>query len=111
MQRLVSSRAHVQSNICCSIAALLCANDVQIVAPGSKFHHRPAIPERWPFEARLEEPSLLLEAMNFSGMGHAEYDAVLGLSPHALRIGAIGWNNPVTKWTDEACFIRVPGPN
>jgi hypothetical protein len=27
-----------------------------------------------------------VEAMNFSGMGHAEYAAALGLSPHALRI-------------------------
>jgi transposase-like protein len=27
-----------------------------------------------------------IEAMNWSGMGHAEYAAALGLSPHALRI-------------------------
>jgi hypothetical protein len=27
-----------------------------------------------------------VEAMNFSGMGHAEYAAALDLSPHALRI-------------------------
>jgi hypothetical protein len=27
-----------------------------------------------------------IEAMNWSGMGHAEYTAALGLSPHALRI-------------------------
>ena len=27
-----------------------------------------------------------VEAMNFSGMGHAEYAAALGLSPYALRI-------------------------
>ena len=27
-----------------------------------------------------------VEAMNFSGMGHAEYAAALGLSPHSLRI-------------------------
>src|SRR5713101_4016787 len=39
------------------MAALLCANDIQIVAPGSKFRHRPTIPERWPLDARLEEPS------------------------------------------------------
>ena len=26
------------------------------------------------------------EAMNFSGMGYAEYAAALGLSPHSLRI-------------------------
>ncbi|MFZ0458713.1 MAG: hypothetical protein WAM17_09760 [Rhodoplanes sp.] len=52
-----------------------------------------------------------VEAMNFSGMGHAEYAAALGLSPHALRIGAIAPKNPATKWTGEACFIRVPGLN
>ena len=55
--------------------------------------------------------SMHVEAMNFSGMGHAEYAAALGLSPHSLRIGAIAWNNPATKWTGEACFIRVPGRN
>jgi hypothetical protein len=27
-----------------------------------------------------------VEAMNFSGMGHAEDAAALGLSPHSLRI-------------------------
>jgi hypothetical protein len=27
-----------------------------------------------------------VEAMNFSGMGHAEYAAALGLSPHSMRI-------------------------
>jgi hypothetical protein len=27
-----------------------------------------------------------VEAMNFSGMGHAEYAAALSLSPHSLRI-------------------------
>ena len=55
--------------------------------------------------------SMHVEAMNFSGMGHAEYAAALGLSPHALRIGAIAPKNPATKWTGEACFIRVPGLN
>ena len=30
--------------------------------------------------------SMHVEAMNWSGMGHAEYAAALGLSPHALRI-------------------------
>src|SRR6266702_6439139 len=30
--------------------------------------------------------SMHVEAMNFSGMGHAEYAAALGLSPHASRI-------------------------
>jgi hypothetical protein len=30
--------------------------------------------------------SLHVEAMNWSGMGHPEYAAALGLSRHALRI-------------------------
>jgi hypothetical protein len=30
--------------------------------------------------------SMHIEAMNFSGMGHAEYAAAFGLSPHSLRI-------------------------
>jgi hypothetical protein len=34
--------------------------------------------------------SMHVEAMNWSGMGHAEYAAALGLSPHALR-----------KWRDR----------
>lgn len=52
-----------------------------------------------------------VEAMNFSGLGHAEYAAALGLSPHALRIGRDRSNNPATKRTVEACFIRVPRRN
>ncbi len=52
-----------------------------------------------------------VEAMNFSGMGHAEYAAALGLSPHALRIWRDRLEDPATKWTGEACFIRVPGLN
>jgi hypothetical protein len=30
--------------------------------------------------------SMHVEAMNFSGMGHSEYAAAFGLSPHSLRI-------------------------
>jgi hypothetical protein len=30
--------------------------------------------------------SMHVEAMNFCGMGHTEYAAVFGLSPHSLRI-------------------------
>jgi hypothetical protein len=30
--------------------------------------------------------SMHVEAMSFSGMGHAKHAAALGLSPHALRI-------------------------
>jgi hypothetical protein len=52
-----------------------------------------------------------VEAMNFSGMGHAEYAAALGLRRIRCASGAIAWNNPATKWTGEACLIRVPGRN
>jgi len=30
--------------------------------------------------------SMHVEAMNFSGMGHSEYAAAFGRSPHSLRI-------------------------
>ena len=50
-------KADVQPNVMLSIGALLCGNDVQIVAPGSGFRHRPAIGMHWSLEARLEEPS------------------------------------------------------
>ena len=52
-----------------------------------------------------------IEAMNWCGMGHAEYAVALGLSPHALRIGAIALRNPARNWTGDCCFIRVPGLN
>lgn len=49
-----------------------------------------------------------IEAVNWSGMGHAEYATALDLSPHALRI----WRDlRAMKWTGEACFIRVPWRN
>jgi hypothetical protein len=38
-----------------------------------------------------------VEAMNFSGMGHAEYAATLGLSPHALRI----WRDRLEQFGNE----------
>jgi hypothetical protein len=53
--------------------------------------------------------SMHVEAMNWSGTGHAEYAAALGLSSHALRIWRDRQNNPATKWTGEACFIRALG--
>jgi hypothetical protein len=52
-----------------------------------------------------------IEAMNWSGMGHAEYAAALGYRRMRCGFGAIGWNNPATKRTGEACFTRVPGLN
>ena len=54
-----------------------------------------------------------IEAMNWSGMGHAEYAAALGLSPHALRIwrDRLEQSGNEMKWTGDPCFIRVPGLN
>jgi transposase-like protein len=57
----------------------------------SKRHARP---RRYRYGVRTDSGPIALqafwgmhvEAMNFSGMGHAEYAAALGLSPHALRI-------------------------
>ena len=46
----------VQSNVVFHDSSPLCQRH-PIVAPGSKFRHRPAIPQRRPLEARLEEPS------------------------------------------------------
>jgi transposase-like protein len=55
---------------------------------------RPRRPRRYRYGVRTDSGPIALqafwgmhvEAMNFSGMGHAEYAAALGLSPHALRI-------------------------
>jgi hypothetical protein len=55
--------------------------------------------------------SMHVEAMNWSGMGHAEYAAALGLSPHASHKCAIVSRIPRWKWTGGRCFIRVPGLN
>lgn len=51
-------------------------------------------PPRYRYSVRTDTGPIALqafwgmhvEAMNFSGMGHAEYAAALGLSPHSLRI-------------------------
>ena len=52
-----------------------------------------------------------VEAMNFIGMGLAEH--AVALVSHLIRCAfdAIAWNNTATKWTGEACFIRVPRRN
>jgi hypothetical protein len=55
---------------------------------------RPKRPRRNRYSVRTDSGPIALralwsmhvEAMNFSGMGHAEYAAAHGLSPHALRI-------------------------
>ena len=56
--------------------------------------NRPKRPRRNRYSVRTDSGPVALqafwgmhiEAMNWSGMGHAEYAAALGLSPHALRI-------------------------
>jgi hypothetical protein len=52
-----------------------------------------------------------VEAMNWSGMGHAGYAAALGLSPHALRIWRDRQEQSGNETTADPCFIRVPGLN
>ncbi|MES0033487.1 transposase [Mesorhizobium sp. M0040] len=48
-----------------------------------------------------------VEAMNWSGMGHAEYTAALGLSPHALRI----WRNRLDESGDEMDWRSLLHPS
>jgi hypothetical protein len=48
-----------------------------------------------------------VEAMNFSVMGHAEYAAALGLSPHALRI----WRDPLEQSGNEMDWRSLLHPS
>jgi transposase-like protein len=50
---------------------------------------------------------MYVEAMNFSGMGHAEYAAALGLSPHALRI----WRDRLEESGDEMDWLSLLHPS
>jgi hypothetical protein len=52
-----------------------------------------------------------VEAMNWSGLGNAEYAAALGLSPYALRIWRNRFADSGDDWIGDRCFIRVPGLN
>ena len=62
--------------------------------PKNAHPNRPKWPRRNRYSVRTDSGPIALravwsmhvEAMNWSGMGHAEYAAALGLSPHALRI-------------------------
>jgi transposase-like protein len=62
--------------------------------PKSEQPNRPKRPRRNRYSVRTDSGPIALsafwsmhvETMNWSGMGHAEYAAALGLSPHALRI-------------------------
>jgi hypothetical protein len=49
---------------------------------------------------------MYVEAMNFSGMGLAEYAAALGLSPHALRTWRDRLEESGNEWTGDPRFIR-----
>lgn len=51
--------------------------------------------------------SMHVEAMNFSGMGHAEYAAALGLSRHALRI----WRDRLEESGDEMDWLSLLHPS
>jgi len=51
--------------------------------------------------------SMHVEAMNFSGMGHAEYAAALGLSRHALRI----WRDRLEESGDEMDWRSLLHPS
>jgi hypothetical protein len=52
-----------------------------------------------------------VEAMNFSGMGHAEHAAALVSHRIRCAFDAIASNDTATKWTGVPCFIGVPGRN
>jgi hypothetical protein len=62
--------------------------------PKNRQSNKPKTPRRNRYSVRTDSGPIALrtfwsmhvEAMNWSGMGHAEYAAALGLSPHALRI-------------------------
>src|SRR5690242_1568366 len=51
--------------------------------------------------------SMHVEAMNWSGMGHAEYAAALGLSRHALRI----WRDRLEESGDEMDWRSLLHPS
>ena len=48
-----------------------------------------------------------VEAMNFSGMGHAEYAAALGLSPHALHV----WRDRLEESGEEMDWRSLLHPS
>lgn len=65
--------------------------------PGRPRHYRyPVRTDSGPVALRAFW-SMHIEAMNWSGLGFAEYAAALGLSPHALRI----WRDRLKETGDE----------
>ncbi|MER9651851.1 transposase [Mesorhizobium sp. M0199] len=76
---------------------------------------RPKRPPRYRYGRRTDSGPIALrafwsmhvKAMNWSGMGHAEYAAALGLSPHALRI----WRNRLEESGDETEWRSLLHPS
>jgi transposase-like protein len=72
-------------------------------------------PPRYRYGARTDTGPIALrafwgmhvEAMNWSGMGHAEYAAALGLSPHALRI----WRDRLEEFGNEMDWRSLLHPS
>lgn len=72
-------------------------------------------PPRYRYSVRTDSGPIALqafwgmhvEAMNWSGMGHAEYAAALGLSPHALRI----WRDRLEESGDEMDWRSLLHPS
>jgi hypothetical protein len=50
-----------------------------------------------------------VEAMNWSGMGHAEFAAALGLSPYSLRTWCDRLAQSGNEWTGERAPFECPG--
>ena len=76
---------------------------------------RPNRPPRYRYSVRTDSGPIALrafwsmhvEAMNWSGMGLAEYAAALGLSPHALRI----WRDRLEESGDEMDWRSLLHPS
>lgn len=76
---------------------------------------RPKRPPRYRYSKRTDSGpaalrafwSMHVEALNWSGMGHAEYAAALGLSRHALRI----WRDRLEESGDEMDWRSLLHPS
>ena len=78
--------------------------------------NKPKTPQRNRYSVRTDSGPIALgafwsmhvEAMNWIGMAHAEYAAALVCRRMRCAFGAIGWNNPATKWTGEPGSSESP---
>jgi hypothetical protein len=76
-------------------------------------------PRRYRYGVRTENSPIVLqafsacnvEAMNFSSIGHAEYAAALGPSPHSVRIWRDRLEQSDNEMDCDPCFIQAPGHN